>query len=219
MYFEQVLIEWSGPDGRCQRPPVLTTTTVLGRQQVMAKRKPIASFPVDEDRNRFGDWLSGFSDGESCFILTRCKRSHFTTGAAKFVIALRADDRSILELIQSYWQCGSIHRRVGPIGRPQFRLSVSCCADLAEIVVPHFENHPLRAKKRRDFAIWKTGVQLIRRITQKPLQGHRGFRPKWTDANKAEFRAITEALNAGRRYDVAPVAVLHTNGQPTLFEV
>ena len=36
----------------------------------MAKTKSIIpSFPAEIDRDRFGDWLSGFVDGEGCFGL------------------------------------------------------------------------------------------------------------------------------------------------------
>src|SRR5271166_4959100 len=73
----------------------------------MAKAKSIiAPFPPDIDRFRFGDYVSGFVDGEGSFTLGWHKKQR--TGMVAFVVQQRQDDSPILRLIQSFFGCGAI---------------------------------------------------------------------------------------------------------------
>lgn len=61
-------------------------------------------FPGDIDRNSFGWYITGLTDGEGCFALllgnhARRKQKR-STPSASFVINLRDDDREVLQLIQ-----------------------------------------------------------------------------------------------------------------------
>ncbi len=169
----------------------------------MAARQYIPSFPEDIDRNYFGNYLSGFVDGEGYFGLIWSPARN--TGVATLVIELRHDDAEILDLIQSYFGCGYLFlREVGKwTPNPKTGLHFSKIRDLAKIVVPHFDAFPLRAKKKNDFAVWRQGVELLYRIRQKRMSkgGHpSGFVAKWTDQNKAEFMALVDLLKETRAY-------------------
>ena len=73
----------------------------------MAKAKSIiAPFPATIDQKDFGNYLSGLVDGEGSFCLSWHPKQD--TGLVAFVLQLRSDDRSILELIQSFWGCGRL---------------------------------------------------------------------------------------------------------------
>lgn len=90
-----------------------------------AMRKPnhIPAFPSDIDHDAFGHYLSGFTDGEGSFVLAFRETGGLSYPLAYFGICLRVDDRAILELAQSYWQCGRLcvlHRVSG--SRTQIRL-------------------------------------------------------------------------------------------------
>ena len=77
----------------------------------MLRPQVIDPFPEDIDRDGFGHWLAGFTDGEGCFCLpyTRNrKRTDAYTPSARFTINLRADDAVILYTIQSYWRKGRV---------------------------------------------------------------------------------------------------------------
>lgn len=171
----------------------------------------IPPFPLDTNRDRFGDWLSGFSDGEACFFLNcrrRRKASHSTDLGARFIINLRSDDESVLRLIQSYWQCGNVGWQNGTRADQTryVRLQVYTWPELAGVVVPHFDRYPLRAKKVRDFLIWREAVLLGYRVASRPFQRRtgkgrgRGMFTKWLPDERASFEGLIAALVAGRQF-------------------
>jgi hypothetical protein len=173
----------------------------------------IAPFPSDIDRETFGPWLSGFTDGEGCFQIWTARVRRWSRGGASFTIALRADDGAILELIQSFLGCGKIHRKPGrtctcrsgklSVINPQHFFRVDSLSSLTDVVAPHFERFPLLAKKRHDFAIWKQGVAILRRIATRKRCGRgmgRGTAPKWTLPEWNEFVELVAALKEVRRF-------------------
>ncbi len=176
------------------------------------EREPIPPFPDGIDRERFGDWLSGFCDGESTFGLKagvqydrpRPRINH----SALFRITLRDDDASILSDIQSYWQCGIIIfnnniRSKIPNAKPVAAYCVQAVSDLMKIVVPHFEQFPLRSKKRNDFLIWKQGIALMSVVQSRPTVGRlrlSGIMPKWTEEDREKFQSLSELLKHQRIY-------------------
>lgn len=175
----------------------------------------IDPFPTDIDRDAFGHWLSGFTDGEGCFILgLRQMRNGYWNARVKFQIGLRSDDRAALELIQKFWQCGTIRRMcaekqtgVSWVSNETVCFHIEGVEKLRDIVVPHFERYPLRAKKSRDFSIWKRGVELVARIKVQPRRrgefGRRhagGFQPKWTAENWEEFSSLVATLRETRQF-------------------
>ena len=145
----------------------------------------------------FGHWLSGLTDGEGCFSLRWA--GDITDGpCAEFAINLRADDVDILYIIQSYLGCGNIGNLKQTRGsNPCVSYRVRKAGDLAEIIVPHFEKFPLRAKKRHDFEIWKEGVNLIWSVVKLPK--YIGAL-RWTLENRGEFGCIVQLLSNGRKY-------------------
>jgi hypothetical protein len=196
----------------------LAMTQTFGEVPAMTARdSTIEPFPDHIDRDRFGDWLSGFVDGEGHFSL------HFdgsTNGTKRtlpkcyFVIRLRQDDINALKLIQSYWQCGFMtlqnpRKYDPPNAKPQANYTVASVPDLAKIVVAHFDRFPLYAKKKRDFLIWKQGVELafeVRRRHRRRKPGQRGgLTTKWTDHEHAVFTQLHHEIRNIRKYE--------TNGQ------
>lgn len=166
-------------------------------------------FPMDE-REAFGHYISGFVDGEGTFGL-RLQQSP----KARFVIALRADDHGIIKDIHAYFGCGVIRSRFrcNKSSKPQMEYVVNRAEDLMLTIVSHFERYCLRAKKARDFAIWKQGVSLIwevynrkRRVLPGPGgAGVRGTCPKWAPEDWAKFRELSVALKSQREYRQPPV--------------
>lgn len=168
----------------------------------MALDDPIEPFPADVDREAFGHWLSGFTDGEGSFglYLHRWSATQQTRGySARFTIALRADDLPALQLIRSFWGCGRLgtdkQQRL-PRGKPSAVLILTRIADLCSAVIPHFERYPLRAKKARDFVIWRQGVELIRHVTSRK----RRDRVKWLPEHHEEFVRLAGELRQSREF-------------------
>lgn len=162
------------------------------------------------DREAFGHWLSGFTDGEGNFHLARHARV-LKSGPSKgfqafFRIGLRSDDREIVESIQSYWGCGHIYYTSKPNGKsliqnPQIKYHVTDIASLMEIVVPHFEEFPLRAKKAADFSIWKEAVTHISRVQSKSRSGvQKGKCPRWSAADHGLLMDLKNRLHKAKAF-------------------
>lgn len=180
----------------------------------MAKKKfsiDYAPFPDHINRDMFGQWLSGFTDGEGCFRLFYYffKGKHGTRQipAAMFSIRLRADDHDALALIQSYFQCGGLQYNNKsyedyPKRKPQWTFVIYRTQQLANVVVPHFDRYPLFAKKARDFAIFKEGVTLKLAVHGRPLTGNRrkGTQPKYTTEELERFDYLVKSLKHTRAY-------------------
>lgn len=160
-------------------------------------------FPQQAVDESFGHWLSGFTDGEGSFFL------HFGKAQVhvRFAIQLRADDADIIHSIKSFWGCGYIHFRHRKQDKsPMVSFSVSSLSHHINIIVPHFERFPLRAKKAKDFVIWRKGLDVAlsvknRRRRMIGLGG--GSYPKWTKSDIDEFSRLTLLLKSTRKYQGA----------------
>ena len=107
----------------------------------------------------FGHWFAGFLDGEGCFtIRARKTRQHYELACA---ITLRADDVEVLREIQSRTGLGRIRFKSHSRG-PQSLQAAWEVTRKGECValVALLDEYPLRAKKRRDYAIWREAVLL-----------------------------------------------------------
>lgn len=163
----------------------------------MAKANHIQPFPSGIDRDAFGHWLSGFTDGEGCFKLVTPKSCG---PRVEFCLSLRADDSEILRKIQSYWGLGLVvnysnARSKVQNAKPITRLTVYKIPDLLKIA-EHFDKYPLRAKKSADFAIWKEALCLCN-VVSKQTQ-HRSFRLNSTGTRNS-FAGITSKWNPDQR--------------------
>ena len=158
-------------------------------------------------RDAFGHWLAGFTDGEGCFYLgLNTGGSGKKYGLAHFTLTLRADEMPILQTIKQRLGCGNIYFRRISKGERKSAASYAVVrqSDLTGIIVPFFERYSLRAKKARDFAIWKRGVQLITNLKRSPV----GRNPcKWTPDVIETFKGIISELRQVREYDDSHVPV------------
>lgn len=141
----------------------------------------------------FGHWLAGFIDGEGCFAIATNSNRRYPSRCCHLRIQLRDDDTAILEAIRDKTGCGAIyHRTDGPYSP---RSSWYCYSRPdAVAMVEILDRYPLRAKKARDFAIWREAVHVW-------TQTRRG--PGTTPGNLVAWRRMAElqeALQRGRRY-------------------
>lgn len=113
---------------------------------------------IDRD---FGHWLAGFIDGEGCFYITRDRARR--PWRARFSMALRADDRPILEECKRRTGIGTIHDYKTPAGQTTTRWMIQSRADCAELQ-RLLTIYPLRAKKARDFEVWSEALVVERSV-------------------------------------------------------
>ena len=119
----------------------------------------------------FGNWLAGFIDGEGCFAINKAVRkpAYFR---CQFSLRVRLDDAAIVREVHKRLGFGSVFtaKANGPTN-PSFGWSVSSRPDalkLAELL----ETYPLRAKKARDFAIWRLALDEWRGANDRALMAH-----------------------------------------------
>jgi LAGLIDADG DNA endonuclease family protein len=176
----------------------------------MRKNHSIEPFPANIDRNHFASWLSGFTDGEGCFHLGTYRvksANNCLVAASHFEISLRADDSKAIKLIQSFLECGNITPRKAPKkiknAKPGVMFRIYKVADLVSKLIPHFENFPLFAKKKRDFILWKEGVLMQAEIKNRGrrFKSGGGRMPQWTKEEFARFLDLVATLDNTRQYD------------------
>lgn len=106
----------------------------------------------------------------------------------RFLVLLRADDLAVLETLQRRFG-GTLAFRPAVEGnpsRPRWQWTVSSGVDMAALVA-YFDRFPLRAKKQRDYAVWRRAIGVYLE------QGGRA----------PELAQLREALMAGRAYDAS----------------
>jgi hypothetical protein len=163
------------------------------------------------DRDAFGHWLSGFTDGEGCFYLGMHSykgKKCYSGPTTNFHIILRQDDAPILEKIRQFWGVGRLYigfAKQTPNQKPQSGLVIGRAGDLASVVIPHFERYPLRAKKASDFEIWKQGVALANAVRRRKQRGPGSH--KWTAGEAEQFRLIMVRLREQRQFEATDQAL------------
>jgi hypothetical protein len=115
-------------------------------------------------------WFAGFADGEGCFYLGPSANGGVQP---QFKIGLRADDVSILRELQVEFG-GSISFAIQRKNGREHSLvnwAVAGKVDLARLIA-YFDEFPLRAKKARDYAIWREGVRAYLRAGRQAPELH-----------------------------------------------
>ena len=106
-------------------------------------------------------WIVGFVDGEGCFYIGINKMENMTLGwqvLPEFRVVQHVNDEQILHRIRSYFQFGDI--RVNHGDRRDFR--VRGMKNLNEIV-KFFRDNPLQTKKRKDFELFSSVIEMMNR--------------------------------------------------------
>jgi len=165
------------------------------------------------DRDDFGHWLSGFTDGEGCFSLY-WRQTRTQLPRAAFVLELRSDDTPILQSIRDYLGAGQIYTRQRKAAAMAI-LITNKIPILQNVIIPHFDRYPLRAKKSRDFLIWREAVLLLADVKRRPIVhytfGH-GTKPRYTPDELRRFQKLSQQLRAVRRYNSSSEPLPPRNG-------
>ena len=151
--------------------------------------------PVDLDP-AFGHYLAGFIDGEGSFRVA--ENNGGRSLCCRFSIKLREDDRDILVEAKQRLGIGTLlrdtsqgtHRTSKPSARWQVYDRPGCLKLVAVL-----DAYPLRAKKARDYAIWREAVFEWGRVG--------GVRSGYAGpANWGRMRELKAQIEEVRRYRV-----------------
>ena len=114
---------------------------------------------VDQVPDSVGYYFAGFVDGEGSFNLSFRKRPDYKVPwKVSLCLNVSQKDRSILELLKSHLECGTIRYKSDGV----WFFEVNNLGEIHGHVIPFFDCFGfLSAKKKRDYAIFKQMAALI----------------------------------------------------------
>ena len=115
-------------------------------------------------------WITGFVDGEGCFHIGINKHPEMTAGyqiLPEFTVVQHESDVQVLYALKSYFKCGVV--RVNHGDRMCFR--VRSIEHLLQIIIPFFEQHSLKSKKRIDFEKFRDVLLVMQSKQHLTLEG------------------------------------------------
>lgn len=138
-------------------------------------------------------WTAGFIDGEGSFCITKMNAGS-DAWMPRFHLGLRADEAPVIrDLADVFGGSVSFTRRHNSVAAG-LTWTVAARADLRRLC-DYLDHFPLRAKKARDYAIWREAVRL--------------FVGSSADDILEAMLALRDALTATREY-VEPLMVVDT---------
>jgi hypothetical protein len=154
-------------------------------------------------------WLTGFVDGEGCFsvpIFPNSKTSLRWQVQPRFVVVQGESSRDVLEEMEQFFGCGkiNINRRRDNHREDLCRYQVQRFADLRDVIVPFFEQYPLRTSKRDNFEKFAEVIRLM------------DLRMHLTVPGLIQIAGIAQTMNFRKPSEVLRILRDHT---PTLFPV
>ena len=105
-------------------------------------------------------WIVGFVDGEGCFHIGINKNQEMKLGVQvlpEFTVVQHQVDEQVLYALKAYFGCGVVRKNHGT--RLCYRVRGQ--ENLRNKIVPFFEKHQLKTRKRIDFAKFRKVVLLM----------------------------------------------------------
>jgi hypothetical protein len=107
-------------------------------------------------------WIVGFVDGEGCFHVSVNVHPEMSAGVQvlpEFTVVQHGRDVQVLHALKAFFNCGVVRKNNG--NRMAYR--VRGHEHLLKNIVPFFEKHPLKSRKRVDFIKFREIVLLMSR--------------------------------------------------------
>ena len=131
-------------------------------------------------------WVVGFVDGEGCFHIGINKNQEMTLGVQvlpELTVVQHEIDQQVLYALKDYFGCGVVRKNHGT--RLCYR--VRGHENLLHKILPFFEKHQLKTKKRVDFAKFRKVVLLMEKKEHLTLDGLEKIRQIKTTMNSTTF--------------------------------
>lgn len=134
------------------------------------RRNPNCQLPIGKEqiqrKKLEPDYVAGFIDGEGCFSISVGKHKSLKRRMEirpEFEIELRNDDREILERILVTIGCGRIYDlaydRYGWQAHVKYKIGGR--KDMIKYLFPFLDSHPLQAKKKKAYKLFKKIVLMM----------------------------------------------------------
>ncbi len=133
------------------------------------------------------EWIVGFVDGEGCFHVSINKHEEMTQGyqvLPEFTVVQHQKDVQILYALKAHFNCGVVRRNHGD--RMSYR--VRDLRHLQEKIVPFFEKHLLKTKKRMDFLKFREVIKKMERGDHLTAQGIEEIRTLKAQMNRSQTK-------------------------------
>ena len=115
------------------------------------------------------DYIVGLTDGEGCFYINvrppdRRYQGSKTGIETHFYIKLREDDLSLLNQAKSFFRCGGVYYQKEKRKNHSacYRFEINSQKDIQEVLIPFFDKHPLKSKKKKNYLIFREIAMIIR---------------------------------------------------------
>ncbi len=131
-------------------------------------------------------WVVGFVDGEGCFYVGIHPHPEMGAGyqvLPEFTVVQHERDVQVLYALKAFFGCGVVRRNRE--NRMAYR--VRNITHLRERIIPFFEKHPLKTKKRLDFLKFRRILLMMERNEHLTPEGIE------------KIQAIASTMNTGRR--------------------
>lgn len=140
-----------------------------------------------QERPDFEQWIVGFVDGEGCFSISVVRNRTCRLGwqvQHEFSVSQTSSHIGVLEEVAGRFGCGTVivNRRHDNHREAMARFSVKRRRDLVDVVVPFFEEHPLKIKTSY-FELFRSVLQL--------MEARRHLEPE----GLTEIALLTERMN------------------------
>jgi LAGLIDADG DNA endonuclease family protein len=129
-------------------------------------------------------WVVGFVDGEGCFFVGINRHPEMTSGyqvLPEFTVVQHERDIQLLHALKQFFGCGVVRKNHAE--RMAYR--VRGLDHLNEVIVPFFEKHSLKSKKKVDFIKFRRILQLMKNGEHLATEGIE------------KIRAVAATMNTG----------------------
>jgi len=147
--------------------------------------------------NLEAQWITGFVDGEGCFHVGINAHSDMKCGyqvLPEFIVVQHERDVQLLEALKRHFGCGVVRTNHGD--RMAYR--VRGHRHLLEHIIPFFEKHELKSKKRADFAKFRRIVRMMEAGDHLKEEGVEEIRRIASQMNRGADKIKSDPIGNGR---------------------
>ena len=141
-------------------------------------------------------WIVGFVDGEGCFHVSINPHPEMSAGVQvlpEFTVVQHERDVQVLHALKAYFGCGVVRKNNGD--RMAYR--VRGHEHLSKKIVPFFEKHLLKSRKRVDFIKFRDIVILMSRGDHLTSEGLERIRAITNQMNRKGLKIKSDCSGNG----------------------
>lgn len=116
-------------------------------------------------------WVTGYTDGEGCFLINTIKAKTTKTGyTVKLIyqVSVHPSDEAILHYLKAFFN------NVGRLTYSKHYIAyrVEHFSDIRDVIIPHFSTYPLQSTKFISFYLFKAAADIINKKEHLTIEGY-----------------------------------------------